>query len=59
MRFFKELHALIWTLSGTALVLITFTGQVLRYALWITLASLVAHIIGFLIIGSDEDEDDS
>jgi len=53
---FKELHALIWTLSGTALVLITLTGDVLKYALWISGASLLAHLIGYLVYGGGDDE---
>lgn len=55
-RMFKEGHALVWTLSGTALVLITLSGPVLKYALWISGISLVAHLIGFAAFGGDDDE---
>lgn len=55
-KLFKEGYALVWTLSGTALVLITLSGEVLKYALWISGASIVAHLIGFLLFGGDDDE---
>jgi hypothetical protein len=55
-RLFKEGYALVWTISGTALVLITLSGEVLKYALWISGASIAAHAIGFLLFGSEDDE---
>jgi len=55
-RLFKEGYALVWTLSGTALVLITLSGEVLRYALWISGASIAAHLVGFLFFGGEDDE---
>ena len=55
-KLFKEGYALVWTLSGTALVLITLSGEVLKYALWISGVSIVAHLIGFLLFGGDDDE---
>lgn len=48
MKFFKEIHSLLWTIAGTALVLITLSGQVRTYALWISGATLVLHLIGAL-----------
>lgn len=55
--FFREIHNLIWTVSGIGLVLITLSGEVLKYALWISVVSLIAHLIGFAFIsGQDEDE---
>jgi len=55
-RWLQETHALIWTLSGTGLVLITLSGEVLRYAIWITLASLCLHFFGFIFMKDDDDE---
>ena len=46
MKFFKEIYALLWTLAGTALVLITLSGPVKVLALWISGATLVAHLLG-------------
>jgi len=55
-RFFKESYALIWTIAGTALVLITMSGDVLRYAIWISGIGLAAHFLGLLFIKEDDDE---
>ena len=55
-KLFQEGHSLLWTVSGTALVLITLSGEVLKYALWISGVSLVAHLIGFLVLGGNDDE---
>jgi len=55
-RLFKEGHALIWTVSGTGLVLITLSGDVLKYALWISVISLLAHLAGFILMKDDGDD---
>jgi hypothetical protein len=55
-RLFREGHALIWTVSGTGLVLITLSGDVLKYALWISVISLVAHLAGFILMKDDGDD---
>lgn len=49
-----EAHALIWTLAGTALVLITLSGNVQKIALQISLAALVLHVFGVIIKKEDE-----
>lgn len=49
-RFFKESYALIWTIAGTAMVLITMSGDVLRYAIWITAIGIALHFFGLLFI---------
>lgn len=53
-RFFEELQGLAWTLAGTALVLITLSGQIRTYGLWISGVALVLHIIASIGKGSDE-----
>ena len=53
----EEGYALLWTVSGTALVLITLSGEVLKYALWISGISLLTHLVGFILM-KDVDEDD-
>jgi uncharacterized membrane protein len=53
----EEGYALLWTVSGTALVLITLSGDVLKYALWISGISLLTHLVGFILM-KDDDEDD-
>jgi hypothetical protein len=52
-KFRRELAGLAWTLGGTGLVLITLSGSTLRAGIWISLASLVLHLIG---VAADPDE---
>lgn len=58
-EFLREIHNLIWTLSGIGLVLITLSGQVLEYALWISAVSLAAHLVGFLVLNIGGDDEGS
>ena len=44
-----ELFALSFTLGGTGLVLITLSGATLTWGIWITVASVIAHLLGVLI----------
>lgn len=55
MKLFKELYALLWTLAGTALVLITLSGPIRNFALWITGITLVLHLIGSALGSGDDD----
>lgn len=50
----NEAHSLIWTLAGTALVLITLSGKVQETALQISVIALVFHIFGVLIKKEEE-----
>lgn len=43
-RFLEELQGLAWTLAGTGLVLITLSGQIRTYGIWISGVALVTHI---------------
>jgi hypothetical protein len=58
MKFFKEIYALLWTLAGTALVLITLSGSVKVMAMWISGITLLVHLIGSLFTGDDADDTD-
>lgn len=55
-KFFKEWHALVWTAVGTALVLITMSGDVLQKAYWISGIGLTIHFFGWLFFKEDKDE---
>ncbi len=50
MKFIKSLlsetHALVWTLAGTGMVLITLSGQTLKYGVWISCIALAVHLAG-------------
>lgn len=48
-KLLNETHALVWTLAGTGLVLITLSGQVQKYGLIISGASLLVHLVGVIM----------
>ncbi len=52
-KLINELHALAWTLGGTGMVLITLSGQTLKWGIWITVASLVIHLLGAMLKGEE------
>ncbi|CAB4185799.1 hypothetical protein UFOVP1130_128 [uncultured Caudovirales phage] len=52
-KLINELHSLAWTLSGTGMVLITLSGQTLKWGIWISVASLVVHLAGALLKGDE------
>jgi len=56
VKLLKELHAQIWTVCGTLLVLYTLTGQTLRMATYTFLASFGLHLIGALVMNEGEEE---
>ena len=41
-----ETSALAWTLGGTALVLITLSGETQKTGLYISIGSFVVHMVG-------------
>jgi hypothetical protein len=49
------LSDLSWTIAGTALVLITLSGQTRTYGLWISGIALTVYFFG-IIISSDDNE---
>lgn len=48
-KLLNEAHSLAWTIAGTALVLITLSGKVKIYGLWISGTALCIHIFGVII----------
>ena len=58
-RLAKELLYLAFTLAGVGLVLITLTDQVLRWAIYITVISLVMHLAGVAIDYKQDNNNDT
>ena len=52
-KLLNEAHALAWTLAGTGMVLITLSGQVRTYGIWISILALGVHLIGVLLKKDD------
>ena len=49
-----ELGDLSWTLAGTGLVLITLSGDTLKWGLYMSISALVIHLL--VIISSSGDD---
>ena len=58
-RLAKELLYLAFTLAGVGLVLITLTDQVLRWAIYISVISLVMHLAGVAIDYKEDNNNDT
>ena len=54
-RIMNEMSALGWTLGGTALVLITLSGETFRLAMIISAISLLVHMAGVVWNYFEED----
>lgn len=52
-RLIEEIQGLAWTLAGTGLVLITLSGQVRTWGLWISGGALVVHVLTGLLKDSE------
>lgn len=53
----ESLSELSWTLGGTALVLITLSGQTRTIGIWITVISLVVYFAGSTSKYDDPSDD--
>ena len=53
-KVFSEIKELNWTVAGTALVLITLSGDVLRYGLWISGGAIAIHLVATMFSGEEE-----
>ncbi len=58
-RLAKELLYLSLSLAGIGLVLITLTDQVLRWAIYISVISLVMHLAGVAIDYREDNNNDT
>jgi hypothetical protein len=56
MKFIKEIHAQIWTVCGTLLVLYTLTGQTLKLATMTFIGAIGLHFLG-LLLPEESDKD--
>ena len=48
-KFISNFNGLIWTVAGTALVLITLSGATQKIGLWISAGAFVLNVIGMVI----------
>lgn len=57
-KMMEEASGLAWTLGGTAMVLITLSGETLKWGLWITGISFSLYLAS-LVISRDDEVDES
>lgn len=55
-KLLSELSALGWTLGGTGLVLITLSGDTMRWGIYISIASLAVHLAGVIFNHLTEED---
>lgn len=53
-KLIEEFKGLLWTLAGTALVLITLSGQTKTFGLWISGIALTLHVATLFFNSEDE-----
>lgn len=53
-RLFEDLKDLGWTVAGTGLVLITLSGETLKWGLWISGAALAVNV-GVIMFKKEND----
>lgn len=51
----SEASGLAWTLGGTAMVLITLSGETLKWGLWITGVSFAIYLTSLAIARGDDE----
>lgn len=54
-RWLGEFAGLVWTLAGTALVLITLSGQTRTIGLWISGAALILNLAAIALQKEEEE----
>jgi len=54
-RFWAEIAGLVWTLAGTALVLITLSGTTRTMGLWISAVALTLNLIAIAFTKEEEE----
>jgi hypothetical protein len=54
MKLWREITALAFTLLASAITILTLSGSLQTWALWLTFGALGLHLLGVLTNGEDE-----
>ena len=54
MKLWREITALAFTLLASIITILTLSGSMQTYALWLTFGALCLHLLGVLTSGDDE-----
>lgn len=57
-KILDEIYNQAWTIAGTILVLITLSGQIQTWGIWIGIITLTIHLAGTIIKRVTDDEKD-
>ena len=56
-KIIDEIYNQAWTIAGTILVLITLSGKIQTWGIWIGTITLVIHLAGAIIKRVTDDEE--
>ena len=54
MRFWGEIHALLWTIGASIITIGTLSGFTQQLAIWVTIGTLCLHLVGALTKKEDK-----
>lgn len=56
-KILDEVYNQAWTIAGTILVLITLSGKIQTWGIWIGTITLIIHLVGAIIKRVTDDEE--
>lgn len=56
-KIIDEVYNQAWTIAGTILVLITLSGKIQTWGIWIGIITLLIHLIGAIVKRVTDDEE--
>lgn len=54
MRFWGEMHSLLWTIGASIITIGTLSGFTQQLAIWVTVGTLCLHLVGVLTKKEDK-----
>lgn len=56
-KIIDEVYNQAWTIAGTILVLITLSGKIQTWGIWIGITTLLIHLVGAIVKRVTDDEE--
>lgn len=56
-KIIDEVYNQAWTIAGTILVLITLSGKIQTWGIWIGIITLLIHLVGAIVKRVTDDEE--
>jgi uncharacterized membrane protein len=54
MKLWREITALAFTLLASVITILTLSGRLQTWALWLTFGALALHLLGVITTGDDD-----